>query len=329
MSRELRVGAATSAVLLAVSAPVAAQAAPAPLAALQTLDARVQSVGWRLTRGNARFCRGAVPGIGLQLQDAAGYADPRAIRAALRLPGDIAVGAVAADSPASRAGLAANDPLVEVAGQQAAALPRARPGDYARLANLHDRIDAALAATARVALVRLRNGREERLEIAGEPACPSRFEMLSEGTRAAADGRRVVVGRKLVERFPEDELLAAVLAHELAHNLLGHRARLDAQGRAWSTVKATEREADRLSVWLLTNAGYPPEAAVRFFERWGPANDLGIFTEPTHDRWETRAKRVAAEIAKMRAAMAPDPTGAANWAVDFRMTHSHRVIPAK
>ena len=127
----------------------------------------------------------------------------------------------------------------------------------------------------------------------------------------------MVIGRKLVEAFPEEELLAAGLAHELAHNVLGHRARLEKSGRAWSKVKRTEREADRLSVWLLANAGYEPEASLRFFARWGPMTDLGPLSSPDHDRWKTRVKRITAEIATMRGAMAKDAGGEANWKRDF------------
>ncbi len=288
---------------------------PSPSTALQqlqTLDARVQSIGWRLARGNAPFCRETAPGIGLLLQDLAGYADPGPLRAALKASSDIAVQAVAADSPAARSGLAPNDPLSAVAGQESAALPLAKPGDYARLAGLHDRIDQVLRDTGRVEILRY----GQTLTIVGEPACVTRFEMLASGFKAAADGRRVVIGRKLVETFPDDAL-AAALAHELAHNLLGHRARLDASGRTWSKVKTTEREADRLSVWLLANAGYEPEASLRFFARWGPLTDLGPLSSPDHDRWKTRVRKITAEIAAMRAAMAKEPGGAANWAQDF------------
>ena len=210
--------------------------------------------------------------------------------------------------------LASNDPLGAVAGQVVAELPSVKPGDYARLAGLHDRIDAALGATGQVDLVRY--GRT--LTIVGEPVCTSRFEMLDSGMRAAADGKRVVIGRKLVEALPEEDLLAAALAHELAHNVLGHRARLDASGRAWSKVQVTEREADRLSVWLLANAGYEPEAAVRFFARWGPMTDLGPLSTPDHDRWKTRVRKITAEIATMHAAMTKDPGGEANWTRDFK-----------
>ena len=315
-------GAFAAAVLLAATPAFAAPAPPLTLRSqietLQSLDARVQSVAWRLVRGNAPYCRTVAPRIGLTLFDAAGFADPAAVRAALGLPGDIAVEAVAADSPAARAGLHSGQPLRAVAGQVVETLPAAGPNDYARLVTLHDRIDATLADAGEVIVS---DGAGADIAIVGEAVCITRFELLSSGSKAAADGKRVVVGRKLVEALPPDplrgdELLAAALAHELAHNLLGHRARLDASGRSWSKVRATEREADRLSVWLLANAGYDPTAAVRFFQRWGPQFDLGILATPDHDGWKTRVRTVSAEIEAMRAAQAKRG-GSADWTRDF------------
>ena len=308
---------ALAAAALFGAVPAAAAAPPpvlrAQLDALQALDTRVQSVGWRLARANAPWCRQVAPGIGLQVFDAAGFSDPAAVRAALDLPGDIAVGAVAADSPAARAGLRPHRALRAIAGQPVAALPAVAPGDYARLVGLHDRIDAALLATGSVGFSDASGG---EIAVSGEAACVSRFELTSSGSKAAADGQRVVIGRKLVEALPEDELLAAALAHELAHNLLAHRARLDASGRSWSKVKATEREADRLAPWLLANAGYDPKAVVRFFERWGPRFDRGILATPDHDGWKKRARVVSREIAALRAAQARRG-GAGDWAQDF------------
>ena len=309
----------------ALLAAVPALAAPAPpptlraqIEALQALDARVQSVGWRLIRGNAAYCREVAPRIGLTVFDAAGFADPAAVRAAMGLSGDIAVEAVAADSPAARAGLRPGQALRAVAGQAVAALPAVGPSDYARLVSLHDRIDAALVGGGKVTVI---DGAGADIAMTGEPACVTRFELLSAGSEAAADGRRVVIGRKLVEALPPDplrgdELLAAALAHELAHNLLGHRARLAASGRSWGKVKATEREADRLAPWLLANAGYDPTSSMRFFERWGPKFDRGILATPDHDGWKTRVRTVAAEIEAMRAAQATRG-GSADWSRDF------------
>lgn len=314
-------GVIAAAVLLTAAPALAAPAQltlRAQLGAFQALDTRVQSVGWRLIRGNAPYCREVTPRIGLVVFDAAGFADPTAVRAALGLPGDFAVAAVAADSPAARAGLRSGQALRAFTGQPVAALPAAGPKDYARLTMLHDRIDAALSADGKVTVT---DDAGTDLAMTGEPACVTRFELLSAGSEAAADGKRVVIGRKLIEAFPPDslrgdELLAAALAHELAHNLLGHRARLDASGRSWGKVKATEREADRLSVWLLANAGYDPQAAVRFFERWGPKFDRGILATPDHDGWKRRVRAVSAEIDALRAAQAKRG-GSADWSRDF------------
>lgn len=306
-------GALVAAALL-VAAP--ALAAPsdlrAQIGALQALDARVQTAGWRLARANARYCRVVAPRVGLTLFDAAGFADPAAVRTALGLANDIAVEAVAADSPAARVGLRAGQAVTAVAGRSTTALPKAGPNDYARLVGLHDLVDATLGATGKVSVT---DDAGKGHAMTGEPACVTRFELLSSGTKAAADGKRVVIGRELVEAFPEDDLLAAALAHELAHNLLGHRARLDVSGRGWGKVRVTEREADRLSVWLLANAGYDPNAAMRFFERWGPMFDLGLFATPDHDGWKDRVRLVTAEAMKVEAARGAD--GKADWRAAF------------
>src|SRR3546814_2491582 len=73
--------------------------------------------------------------------------------------------------------------------------------------------------------------------------------------------------------------LAAAVAHELAHNILRHRERLDAAdvarglfkgfGRSARLFRQTEIEADRLSAWPMRGAGYDPPAAVRFWGRFG------------------------------------------------------------
>jgi predicted Zn-dependent protease len=104
----------------------------------------------------------------------------------------------------------------------------------------------------------------------------------------------------------------------LAHNVLGHRDRLNAIGRTWGNIRATEREADRLSVWLLANAGYDPAAAARFMSRWGPANDHGILSSPDHDRWRTRLQLIEQELAALARARGTDPQAEANWPRDFR-----------
>jgi hypothetical protein len=312
--------AAGVALLLAAAAPAALHAQTSAtrtaLAQLQADDARLQSIGWRLVTGNARFCADAQPSIGLLLQDMTNYGSPAVMREAAGIHGDVAVEAVAVGSPAARAGLVPNDEILAIEDDSLAALPPAKAGDWQRLKSLHDRIDAALARTGSVTLTWRDGSGEHRSRIEGVAACPSRFELLARGSKAAADGTRVLFGRGFAATgYVEDEFAGAI-AHELAHNLLRHRAWLSAHGRSRKNVRLTEREADRLMPWLLANAGYDPHAAVRFFKHWGPGHDGWIFRSRDHDGWDERADFAAAEIPQIEALTAGG--GAADWAAHFR-----------
>ena len=306
------------AALALVAAPTAAPAQEADsYRQLQALDARVQSIGWRLVRANAPFCRNTLPAIGLLLQDSHSWSDPAAMRTALGLASDIAVGAVADGSPAQQAGLTANQPVLAIAGTP---FPDAPHGDYRRLAALHDRIDDALRAGGSVTLTMGTASGPRTLSIAGQTACASRFEVLTDGDSARADGARVLVTRSLVGDVREDDLLAAAIAHELAHNLLRHPQKRTEEGKGWGKIRHNEREADRLSVWLLANAGYDTAGAVRFQREWMRGRDWGFLT-PTHDAWDERIDMIGEERALIaaQAAQGTKP-GEYDWSNRFPMS---------
>jgi predicted Zn-dependent protease len=115
----------------------------------------------------------------------------------------------------------------------------------------------------------------------------------------------------MAEYFLDDGEFAAVIAHEMAHNLLKHRDRLNAQrvnrgffgqfGKSAGRIKDSEIEADRLSVWLMANAGYDPQAAIRFWTRYGKEHGKGIFSASTHYRWKKRVELFEEEMKKMAA----------------------------
>jgi predicted Zn-dependent protease len=68
-------------------------------------------------------------------------------------------------------------------------------------------------------------------------------------------------------------------------------------------TRATEIEADRLSVWLMANAGYDPLAAVRFIERFGRATDPALISDGTHLRWRGRVDIMQSEISRINGSM--------------------------
>ncbi|ABC64621.1 PDZ domain-containing protein [Erythrobacter litoralis] len=295
------------------AASASAWAPPADFLELRAKDARVARIGFELATANAPFCDDKVPATGLLLHDMGAYADPQQMRSALGLTSDIAVQAVVPDSPAAEAGLATDDSIVSFDNVPVSALPSDENKRWFRLERLRQTMTEQLAESGTVSLA-LQG--DEAITLRGVAACRSRFEVGPLGKRAVANGERVVIGDKFPGHEWPDELLAAVMAHELAHNVLRHRAWFDANGRQRKYVRLTEREADRLMPWLLANAGYEPSAAARFMETWGPAHSGGIFRKRTHDGWDERADMIAAEVALVEARLAAGEQ--ADWKTHFR-----------
>lgn len=301
-------------------AAIPAQAAGADalrndLLALQRDDTRLQSIAWRIARSNASLCPDPHPSAGLLALDARSFKDPAAVRTALRLTGELAIGAVAANSPADLGGVKAGDELVGIEGIDLAILPDVPPSSFARQVALTNKIDAGLAATGELALTLRRPGETatRSVMLKGEPVCRSTFELLTGGDQAAADGTRVVISRRFLAGAPSDDEAAFVVGHELAHNILRHRALLDKLGRTPENYRQTERAADRLGLWLMANAGYDTATAATFMQRWAKRRGPILFPGTTHDGWKTRQRTIAAELAVMGAVPAKQATPARDW----------------
>jgi hypothetical protein len=301
------------AVLSALFATPAAASAPveaSPYAALAGLEARVAAIGFRLTTANAPYCPAIQPQFGWI------WGDPRLYDAANRAQAGAAYGASDADaafvaaiapgSPAAIAGLhvgmavRAVDGVAPVAGGSDA---------FARITALETRLGALRPDAA----VEIEGADGRRIAVRPLPGCASDFRVEARDRPAGgADGRLVLISAGLARFASDDDELAAAVAHELAHNILRHRARLDDAGvdrglarqfgRNARLFRQTEVEADRLSVWLMQAAGYDPEAAVRFWRRFGQRDGPVLFQAGTHPRWQDRVRTIEAEIVAIRAA---------------------------
>ncbi|MEM7779660.1 MAG: M48 family metalloprotease [Pseudomonadota bacterium] len=289
---------------------------PAERAAIeryQSFDQRLQDVGWKMVRGNVRFCDRRILSIGLQLQDLKSYGGPEVARRALGLTGDFAVQTAARGSPAEETGLFAKN-------REIARLDSFDPNEWVagdrlywqRLTLAHDHIDETLIQRGAIT-IEFAGG--ESVKLAPVEVCASRFELMGEGRKAVADGDRVVIGIDFPAFEYSEELFAAVVAHELAHNLLAHSNWLDRNGRNRRNTRMIEREADRLMPWLMANAGYDPQAAVQFFEELRPASGSVLFIRGTHPSWRERVASVEAEIPLVSELIARD--GSADWRVHF------------
>ncbi len=285
------------------------------LLGLQRDDTRLQSIAWRIARSNASLCPDPHPAAGLLVLDARSFKDPAAVRTALGLAGELAIGAIARGSPADLGGVKAGDELLAIEGIDLAALPDVPPNSFARQVALTSRIDAQLAGQGELALTLRTPGSAQTRQVAlkGEPVCRSTFELLTGGDRAAADGQRVVISRRFLAGAPSDDEAAFVIGHELAHNILRHRALLDKLGRTPENYRQTERAADRLGLWLMANAGYDTATAATFMQRWAKRRGPILFPESTHDGWKTRQRTIAAELATLAAIPAKGEVPARDW----------------
>jgi hypothetical protein len=303
--------------LLAV-APVGAagpEPADASLLAMRGLDQRVATIGYRLAIGGRSLCLSLENLPGFAVHDLSQYGAafrPAAIRA-FGLDAGPAVLALVPGSPAERAGLHLDDVLLSLDGR---ALPHGDPGrdrSFDRMAQILDALDAAFADGNAEVEIR-RAGAHLTLHVGTERGCATRFQLIPSGRlNAEADGRYVQVTTAIASYVADDAVLAAVLAHEFAHNILGHRVRLDSArvsrgffgnfGRNAARIRETEIEADRFSIYLLDRAGYDPEAPIRFWTRFGQRG-LNFLVSPTHPNWRSRIALFETEIAAVRRARA-------------------------
>lgn len=284
----------------------------APLEALRTADQRLASIGYRLSVAAASLCDRTEPGLGLQLHTLAQY-DP-AVRDGVRthfgFAGPVAIEAVVPGGPADRAGLRQDDTVLAIGG---VALPGESVGAASTdsLAALHAAV-AALPPAAPVAVTVLRAGARHEVRVIPVPACRTRYELrIADGFDARANGELVQLTSRYLEDVPP-QLLPAVVAHELSHNILRHRARLEAAGvdfglasgfgRNAGLFRQTEIEADILSVHLLVRAGYPPDIAARFWREIGPRLLEGKIRSRSHPPFRDRAATIETEAAQIAAA---------------------------
>ena len=296
-----------------VPASAAAPAGTSPYAALAALEARVAAVGFRLTTANAAWCPVQQPQFGWIWGDPRLY-DPDQRPAALAAYGAVDrdapfIAAVAPTSPAATAGMRVG---VAVIGMQGSTVPDgADAHPFARITAIETSL-ASLPPTTPLALDTVDASALTLTPVAG---CISDFRVeATEKPGAVADGRMVLVNQGLAQFAQDDEELAAAIAHELAHNILRHRARLDAAGvdrgmgkqfgRSARLFKQTEVEADRLSAWLLAGAGYDPAAAGRFWTAFGQRKGRPLFQAGTHPGWRDRVASLEAEAAAIAAARA-------------------------
>lgn len=313
MSRPVRSLFAALSVLIATPTLAAAPATSAPYASLAALEARVAAISFRLTTANARWCPAIQPQFGWLWGDLRLYGerDRAGARTTYRARDADApfIAATAPGSPAAVAGLEVGTPILAIDGVPLSAQPGADP--FARITALEIQLGARPPDTP----VDIATSDGLTVRVVPVAGCASDFRLEDRKQVAGvADGRLVLINAGLARFADDDDELAAAVAHELAHNILRHRARLDTAGvdrglgkqfgRSARLFRQTEVEADRLSVWLMQGAGYDIDAAARFWRAYGKQGGPVLFQAGTHPRWQARVASVETEIVAIRSTLA-------------------------
>jgi beta-barrel assembly-enhancing protease len=300
------------------------------MAGLRAQDQRVADVAYRIVTANAALCTDLAPQTGLVLQSALQFS-PRLrsqAEAFFHIDDRPAVEAIAAGSPAAGAGLQWNDIIVAVDGE---VLPRESPlgGDvddraesYQPVARALARIGAALAQGP--AMLTIQRG-QARLQVSvpRQMGCAYDAQVIpGPQLNASADGRHVFISTGLVSYTRSDDMLALVLGHEFAHDVLHHHDRLDQKGFARNvlgelgstpqSLNTAEREADYVGLYLTARAGYDISQAPDFWRQF--PESIGDFGW-SHPGGRERAASLAATrdeiLRKQRdgAPLTPTPAG--------------------
>lgn len=289
------------------SAPRAALAAT-PLSALpgREDDARVEQIAARLAVAGRMRCATPKPYLGFVLQHLSQFelADRPGVIARQALDKGPGVIAVVPGSPSAAAGIHPGDVLVAIDGRS---LPpeagRTMAFDVTRARARADAVQDLLAshATPSFPISVLRNNTVFVVDVTPQSACPSHVHLARSNQRNAyADGRHVFLTTGLLSRLGNDDELAFIIAHEMAHNILHHATIMRGSdvkhgigrtlGRSGRIVRKTERAADAFGGELMLDAGFAPVRGAAILKRLG-GGDLGIDLFAAHD---SAGKRIAA-----------------------------------
>ncbi len=297
-----------AAILLGSTAPTRASDTEL-FEAMRHADVALATIGFKLSKAAAPLCDRLEPGLGFQLHFLTQYgaASRERVRTHFRFSGPVATEGVVAGSPAALAGLQPDDGIFSIDGVTIPDSPSAEP-TTAPLQALYRQL-AARPPNAPVDLVAQRGDRRFHIELKPVPACRTRYELrIADSFDARANGELVQISSKYFEVIDPD-LLPAVIAHELSHNILRHRDRLKAVGADFGLAsgfgrnvgffRQTEIEADILSVHLLARAGYPPMLAARFWGKTGEKVMAGMIRSRSHPSIKDRIAALEAEAARV------------------------------
>ncbi len=262
---------AASAIAVGVLAAVPAEARPMSVRALAAHELKLATIAYRIATSNVHACPVQQAMSGMVLHDLSRYDQSLrpAIAQAFSMNGGVGVLGVIPGSAADKAGLRVDDEILQIGtyslhDRQAFT----RPKSFLRMEQFEWILQAAMTHGETDLTVR-RQGVQLRLPMRSSYGCGGKLTLTNSDTKNAwADGRNVLITTGMTALSKSDDEIAFVIAHEMAHNILGHLG--DKAGKrgifGHRQGKSGEIEADERAVELMSKGGYRPAGGLAFLQ---------------------------------------------------------------
>nr|VFK36079.1 MAG: Peptidase family M48 [Candidatus Kentron sp. MB]VFK77634.1 MAG: Peptidase family M48 [Candidatus Kentron sp. MB] len=297
--------------------------------ALIEMEKRLYIVGYPLLTNGAPLCGDNVsPSTGMVVWNNyhfdGKWREP--LKSKYGLADLIQVAYVSPNSPAENAGIQAGDLPVSLNGW-------AVPVGENAIEKFSNKLDELEKESTTMNFVMRRGTKNIPVSVVPTPACNIELVLSNKDEKNAyADGKRIVVYRGLMEFFKTDQEAALVIAHELAHNTMGHidakktnaaiggliglivdvaaaAGGVNTQGQfadLGSSVGAGtysvefEKEADYVGLYFMALAGYEIKGAADFWRRMAIQNPKSIDLRSTHPTTPERFIGIEKTIAEIQ-----------------------------
>ena len=307
---------------------------------------RVKAVAFRLALANQDLCADRKRRTGMDVFVLTDF--PQRYREAaaevLKVGPELTITEVVPASPAAKAGLRRGDALVSLNGAPVPTGAKAREGFIKQLAS-------ALEKPGPVTLAVRREGAVQELTV--EPVSVCAYDAVVEDSdviNAFADGQRIHITRGILRFAADEEELALIVAHEMAHNGQHHMqaqarnsimvglggllldgvaaaygvntqgvfAKTGARIGAEHASPEFEAEADYVGMYYLARAGYPTEGVENLWRRMAVETPGAVFIKTDHPVTPERFLAIAATAREIEAKRVKGEPLVPNMAADSK-----------
>ena len=268
---------------------------------IETLTQRLMRVSAPILRENSALCPKVKMDIGVSAHRLKSYSKHTRSAAARELGAreDISIYNVRPDSTADKAGLKRGDNLIDANDKVVS--PNSKK--FQRLLKSSDSHNLQKQIRVR------REGRDFMVFVTPEEVCDYAVTLSPTTTvNAYATGKKIIMTAGMMEFVKDDNELALIIGHELAHNTMGHIRKsitnfiLSLGGTRYT--RPFESEADYVGMYYMARAGYNISNVEDFWRRLAISSPKSVVRAKTHPTTPSRYLHIAASREEIQAKQA-------------------------